>query len=410
MVQAQERSEEEAQHLYGLLDRYSQNLRVTERQIAMHDPGLVPIHLLNQKSSLEEEKARILQRIQHLERQTTEDCAVSMPEISARFLLESLPTGVLHLYSRDNLPLIRFTVSNRSQTPKRVIVSSHIEQFSYSRSDTVNLAPGQSQAITQLPVFKLDEVSRIYEVRKAVLHTRANCVESGRELLVFSQDYDIRFLARDVIVWAVVVDKDTVHDLSRHIAAWVTPNAPRIREMMRHAADYAPMGQMWGYQGHGTTEHRAALARCQVKAIFEALKARGNITYVNSPISFGRKANAVQQRVNLPEDSLTYRQANCIDGAVLYASLIERAAMNPVILLIPGHALVGWETWAQSGRYEFLETTMTGTHTFEQAFQRGMQEFKNAKPLLGRPLFSPGGSAILLETRALHKAGVLPSE
>jgi len=45
--------------------------------------------------------------------------------------------------------------------------------------------------------------------------------------------------------------------------------------------------------------------------------------------------------------------------------------MNPAIAIIPGHAFAAWETWENSGKWKFLETTMIGTHTFEEACASG---------------------------------------
>lgn len=328
-----------------------------------------------------------------------------------RLLIQSLPTGIMHLFSHDDLPLLEFDITNRANAPLSVIVSSFIEQFSDRRTDTVQLEPGQRQIIRQLPTLRLDQIASIREVRKATLHTRVAYLERGQERTWLEQDYNVQFLARDALLWAIIAAPDFVLDLSYHIAAWVTPNAEAVIDMLRHAAAHMPSGQLWGYQAMPTTtpEERAAITRSQVQAIFQALKEQGRITYINSPISFGQKANEVQQRVNLPQDSLRFRQANCLDGAVLYASLIERAAMNPVIILIPQHAFVGWETWEGSGQYEFLETTMTGSHTFQEAFNEGMQRFSDVRGWVGRPLFDPDGYAIILNIKALHQGGILPA-
>ncbi len=405
----------ELQHQRKLLNTHTSSLQVTEEQIAFFGPAAIPLHLWHQREWAEAERTKALQKIQELEQRlgdegqrVSESRHVGTPQVIVEVLLSMLPTGLLHLYSRDSLPLLKYRVSNPSNIPKTVILTSWIEQFSFTRTDTIPVKPGHSQMVAQLPVLKLDEIASIYEVRKAVLHTRASYLDDGHESLLFLQDYDIQFLARDALVWAIIVDDATVHDLSHHVAAWVTPNVGPVVEMLRHAADCHPARQMWGYQGDGAVSQRATIVREQVEAIFLALKEKGEITYINAPISFGRKANEVQQRVNLPADSLAHRQANCIDGAVLYASLIERAAMNPVIVIVPGHAFVGWETWAGSGQYEFLETTMTGSHAFEDAFNQGMCEFAAAQPSIGRPLFDAKGFAVMLDVKALRLRGVIP--
>ncbi len=408
MFQTPEEINKEIEHQHSLYRSNQQNLHYIEDQITMF-AGLAPIHLLRQRDATENELGKILQKTRELEQQKRLPVSAKKPEVSVHLLFNSLPTGVLHLYSPSDLPMFRYNIINITDTSVSIVLSSWIEQFSYMHNDTVSLASGQRQTVGYLPTLKLDEVKNIYEVRKVVLHTRAVFLENGRESLLFDQSYDVQLLARDVIIWAIIDEKD-VNDLSYQIAAWVTPNVTGVVDMLRLAANYNARKQLQGYQGSGTLEQRAAVVRKQVKAIFQALKKHGTITYINSPISFGQKANEVQQRVNLPQYSLEHHQANCIDGAVLYASLIERAAMKPVIVIIPGHAFVGWETWENSGQYEFLETTMTGSDTFEAAFERGKQEFENVKPLLGRPLYDPNGFAVMLNVQELHKKGILPVE
>jgi hypothetical protein len=108
-----------------------------------------------------------------------------------------------------------------------------------------------------------------------------------------------------------------------------------------------------------------------VKALYDALKNTGQITYVNSLIAFTPEEGLSTQRVRLPRESLQDKQANCIDGTVLFASLLEGVSLNPAIVVVPGHAFVGWETWRDSDEWEYLETTMIGTHDFEAARKSG---------------------------------------
>lgn len=410
MLQNPDDFEDELHHLRNLLRQHTQNLRKTETQIASFAFNMVPIHLLNQQEFFEIKRTEILKKIQELEQQKGEKNLVEEIKIYAQILYKFLPTGLLHLYSQDDLPIVKFHIVNPTKTAKTVVLSSWIEQFSYLRSDTIQLAPGQSQSLTQLPILKLDEIAAIYEIRKAILHTRVSCIENGQESLLFIQDYDIQFLARDVITWAIISDENTVRDLSYQIAAWVTPNNHAVVEMLRYAADYSPTGALWGYQGGGNIKERAARVRSQVEAIFRALKLKGEMTYISASISFGKQANEVQQRVNLPKDSLLNRQANCIDGAVLYASLFERATINPAIVLIKGHAFVGWEISPGSKQYEFLETTMTRNHSFEEAFHRGMEQFDKVASLLEQPLFDSQGFARLIDIKEIRSRGVFPME
>lgn len=409
-----EQLKSEIAHQQRLLAIHNRNLRHTEQQIAMHGQLNAPLWLLNQQDSEEKSKTRVLQRLAELEDRLEGVKEARAPTIekdltlNSDLLMQSLPTGILHLYSAQDLPLIKFSMHNGLSDTLTVFVTSWIEDLSYHRSDSIHIRGGEDASLTQLPVLKPEVLTTIYEVRKGVFHTRVSYACGGVEHLWEHKSYEIELLARDVLLWALRTGGQ-VTDLSDHIAAWVTPNAPAVIEMLRIAADQNPHGTMWGYQGQATFRERKAWTRRQVKAIFEALKKEGRVTYVHAPISFGGDPQHVQQRVNLPADSLKYQQANCLDGAVLYASLIERASMNPVVVLVPEHALIGWEVWEESGEYEFLETTMTGSHSFEDAWHKGMSKFAQARKMLGRPLFDPKGYARKLDIVKLHNRGIRPT-
>jgi hypothetical protein len=254
--------------------------------------------------------------------------------------------------------------------------------------------------------LRLDEIRRLNELTRGVLHLRASYIANGQESLLWMQDEDVQFLAREVMTWAIIVDEHTAHDLSHHIAAWVQPHDPAVADLAREAKDHLPPGVEFGYWGRPGDP--AEEVRWQVRAIFLAVQARG-LEYIHAPIAFGLRENEVHQTVHLPAFVLAHRQANCIDLVVLYASLMERVGLHPALLIIPGHALVGWETWADSGQYEFLEATWTRAgYTFEAALAQGNRTYRQYQPFLGRPIFDPRGFAVLHDLRRLRARGITP--
>jgi hypothetical protein len=96
---------------------------------------------------------------------------------------------------------------------------------------------------------------------------------------------------------------------------------------------------------------------------------------VNSIIDYGVPEGYHTQRTRLPRQSLRSKSANCMDGAVLMASLLEGASLNASLVLVPGHAFVAWETWDGSGKWQCLETTMMGEGVFEDACQSGQEQY-----------------------------------
>jgi len=134
----------------------------------------------------------------------------------------------------------------------------------------------------------------------------------------------------------------------------------------------------------------------QTKAIYESLKYDYSIAYVNSPISYPGGS----QRIRFPADALTLGSANCIDGTVLFASALENIALEPIIVLVPGHAFVGWKRWTgANNNCEFLETTMIGNSSYETAYSAGMDAFSEHQT---------AGDLITIDVKAARAVGLTP--
>ncbi len=156
-------------------------------------------------------------------------------------------------------------------------------------------------------------------------------------------------------------------DQTRYLGAFVMPNDPEIDAFLEQATRFLPESESFaGYKGSVTA---------QVKALYEALAARGT-QYVDSTLDFNPdKAAQATQRVRLPKQALTTKLANCLDGTLLFASLLEHVKIQPAIVIIPGHALVAWATTKGGKRWRYLETTELGKQPFEKAVEIG-EEFR----------------------------------
>jgi hypothetical protein len=169
-------------------------------------------------------------------------------------------------------------------------------------------------------------------------------------------------------------------DLTRYLAAWVTPNAPEVMQVLREAAALHPERTIAGYQPEDSAD-LPAIVTAQVEAIYRALQAR-KLTYVNSLWAFNLEGDAYVQRVRMPRESLETCSANCIDGVVLMASLLEAASLNAAIVLVPGHAFVAFERTPGSEDWDYVETTLLGSGSFadaQQAAQRTARWFGGSR-------------------------------
>ncbi|MBI5610203.1 MAG: hypothetical protein HY902_15105 [Deltaproteobacteria bacterium] len=96
-------------------------------------------------------------------------------------------------------------------------------------------------------------------------------------------------------------------------------------------------------------------ARDQIGAIFKAVQDYG-LGYVTVGGSFFSSA----QYIKLPAESLNSSGANCIDGALLFASALEAMGMEPLLEFPVGHAFVAVRCWEGSSCIVPIETTMVG--------------------------------------------------
>jgi hypothetical protein len=279
-------------------------------------------------------------------------------EARAVLRMAQLPTSIHHLLNRADHPLVSCTIRNVSDETRRLRVISFVEGYSAQAVDMVELPSDHEEELHQLPTLFPDRLREVNELTNATVNLKIEDLDGTIEL---HKTETVRLLARTAVPLAVM-DPETGrwHDLSRYLGAFVTPNTPAIMSFLRRVADYHPDGRLIGYQGS-----REGVAP-QVEAIFDALKAAG-ITYINSVVAFSPEEGAATQRVRLPRESLADQEANCIDGTVLVASLLEAISMSPAIVIVPGHAFVAWETWTDSDDWRYLETTMIGSSTFEQA-------------------------------------------
>lgn len=117
------------------------------------------------------------------------------------------------------------------------------------------------------------------------------------------------------------------------------------------------------------------------------------------------------QRTRLPAEVLQSKNAQCLEGTILFATLLEAIGLQPYIVRVPGHAFVGWRLNARDGAkpgdMAFVETTMVHDASFEDAAKVALRRFLDEK---NAGHFKKGiyGPAFMLELADLRKQGFRP--
>lgn len=142
-------------------------------------------------------------------------------------------------------------------------------------------------------------------------------------------------------------------DYSWMFAAYVNENHPWIDQLLRRTLEIPVpiVREFVGYQ-QGPQE-----VINQVFAIWYYFQ-RSGFTYSSITTPTGFTEGVHSQYVRFLEDSLKTSQSNCIDGTVLFASILRRIGIDSFIVLVPGHAYLGFYLDPQHRSAAYLETTV----------------------------------------------------
>jgi hypothetical protein len=143
-------------------------------------------------------------------------------------------------------------------------------------------------------------------------------------------------------------------DLSWIFAAYVDEQGATVDRILDAAQKSAIVEKFDGYASADPSHVYA-----QVWAIWQALTEHG-IRYSGADPAIGRGPRVFSQRVRFINETWNDRSANCVDGSVLIASVLQRIGLRSFLVLVPGHAFVGFYTDADAQRAAYLETTLLG--------------------------------------------------
>ena len=281
----------------------------------------------------------------------------------------------------------KVTLENQGDISINCIVEVGVPDYALSSKSILKLEVGKMETIELTPKFK-DSLFTVTEQRPWEAYIKVTDME-GKILL--ERTKDILILSRNDMVWNL----NSGFDMAPLITTFVTPHDKMgyINKVLRLAADRTPFRRMVGYQPLDPNKLPGQITDWQVKAVYDTLANLG-MRYVNTPMSY-----AGQQRIKFPSQVLDDRSGNCIELSILYASIFEALDMEPVIVLVPGHAFMGVRAWHGSNSVLFLETTMTGYRSYAEAREIGNREFYS---------YSMKREALVIDIKKCRDLGITP--
>lgn len=179
-------------------------------------------------------------------------------------------------------------------------------------------------------------------------------VAEKSETIVFKSIRDCPFY-----VFGDKEDAESLDDISVVFAAYVNENHPWIDGVLKEALETGIVDSFTGYQSGDPNQVRA-----QVFAIWTALKARG-ITY--SDVSTTTPSQGVAaQTVRFLDESVEAKQANCVDGSVLLASILRKIGLHVHLVMVPGHCFLAFDLDDKGEVMQGLETTLIGDESGDE--------------------------------------------
>ena len=151
-------------------------------------------------------------------------------------------------------------------------------------------------------------------------------------------------------------------DTSIMFAAYVNEDNDMIDGLLREALNSRIVNRFWGYQ-----DNNPHTVDKQVYALWHVLQKR-NFKY-SSISNSSLSSNVVfAQRVRTFDDALKSAQINCVDGSVMFASLLRAINIDPVLVKTPTHMFVGYYLDRQHTDTAFVETSMIGDVNLDDYF------------------------------------------
>lgn len=141
------------------------------------------------------------------------------------------------------------------------------------------------------------------------------------------------------------------------LPSFVLPRDPAVLKIISAARRHLigiqdnPAAGFDGYQSvDEDAENPTEGVDAQVRAIWTALVNEFRLQYINPPPAYSLQS----QRLRTPSDILASNSGTCIDLALLLASCLEYVEVYPVVILLTGHAFVGY--WRSEEAYDaFVE-------------------------------------------------------
>ena len=259
--------------------------------------------------------------------------------------------------------------------------------------------PDKDTVYCVYPDLKYD-YEKLLNVKQTVPETLSFKVKIGKKS---EPEKNVRIQVRPVneCVSYFVDSSGRINDVSMLFAAYVNENHPVISQIMKDALTSKNVDSFGGYQGD---EDDVA---GEIEAVWGALKKRGMRYSTITASADDDNPYIGSQYVRLLGESINYSQANCVDGSVLMASIFRKMGLNTSLIEMPDHMFVAVDLDQEGKKTVFIETTMLGGSSFEEARVEGYEQYAENKNKFDSEKEDEQNYNII-DIQAARVAGIMP--
>ncbi|HKV95304.1 MAG TPA: hypothetical protein VJW20_22355 [Candidatus Angelobacter sp.] len=285
----------------------------------------------------------------------------------------------------DYWPLATLSIANTASKPVLQIITAQVRGWSEQLQQTAVIGPHEVRTFSLDPEL-LAQAYDNGEMRQATLVVEVQDPATGR---TFAQQRPVFLHSASDLFWGRKFAN------AQLLARWVTPHDDRVLQLVSRAERLVPGRHLRGYNIVPGIKLKTQV-RAQARAVFEAMR-RSGISYVSSIYTFGNYPDETQ-RIRLPRETLQLSNANCIDVSVAFASAMENLGMQPVVVIVPGHAFTGVRLGPNSQKILYLDLTVLPQGTFAAAAARAQAWLKK----------TPQSEVLTVDIGAARSLGVYP--
>jgi len=248
---------------------------------------------------------------------------------------EASPFLNISLYLNNIKPIRSLAIENASEidiVSIEVRISSDLpcmESFRY----TIESIPAKKNVNIPLNSLKLnrDFLNKLSETEKAII--KIKIVQQDNVLASETINIDIQPLEQF----------GGFQILPELIATYITPNHPYIYHIKRKAVEVLEKQRLTtAFEGYQSNDPERVLQI--MSAIYTAIQSE-DIVYSSLPPGY----EEVGQRLRLLNTIQRERFGNCIDLSLLFVACLEAVDLNPILIIVRGHAFVG--CWLQDDKF-----------------------------------------------------------